>query len=86
MENRRWISAELTRLGFTLTDSSTNFLFAAHPALPGETLYRKLKERGVLIRHFTLDRIRDYNRITVGTREQMEILLAEISRILQEAK
>ena len=82
MENRAYLTDELSHLGFITTDSSTNFVFAKHPDLDGGQLYLDLKERGVLIRHFTLDRIRDYNRITVGTREQLDILLKHIKDIL----
>ncbi len=81
--NRAYLTAELNKLGFITTDSSANFVFAKHPGFDGEQLYVQLKERGVLIRHFTLDRIRDFNRITVGTREQLEILLNNIKEILE---
>ncbi len=82
--NRLYLTVRLRRLGFTVTDSLANFVFAKHPMLDGEELYSKLKERGVLIRHFTKERIRDYNRITVGTIEQIEILLKNIEEILEE--
>ena len=54
------------------------------PCAQMDTLYEKLKARGVLVRHFTKARIADYNRITIGTREQMDILFAAISDILEE--
>lgn len=82
MENRAYLTQELERLGFVTTDSSTNFVFAKHPEIDGERLYLELKERGVLIRHFALDRIRDYNRITVGTTEQIAVLLNNIKAII----
>ena len=47
-------------------------------------LYRALKERGVLVRHFDAPRIADYNRITVGPREQMQILVDTLHSILEE--
>ena len=72
----------LEKLGFEVTESKANFLFARHPEISGEDLYRKLKERGILVRHFSAERIRDYNRISVGTDEQMEALLRETERIL----
>ncbi|MBE6827944.1 MAG: histidinol-phosphate transaminase [Ruminococcaceae bacterium] len=81
-ENRAFTAAELKKLGFEMTDSSANFIFAKHPAVDGEKLYLLLKKRGVLIRHFTLDRIKDYNRITIGTKEQMQILIKNIKEIL----
>ena len=54
------------------------------PKVPGEELYRALKKRGVLVRHFTADRIKDYNRISIGTPEQMDRLIEEIKGILED--
>ena len=84
MENRAWAAQELNALGFTLTDSFTNFLFARHPAIPGKELYLALKERGVLVRHFDTPKLTDYNRITVGSLQQMQTLIATIKTILEE--
>ena len=67
-----------------MTDSRANFLFAKHPNLDGKTLYTELRARGVLVRHFEKPRISDYNRITVGSREQMDILIDTIRTILEE--
>ena len=86
MENRAWTVKALEELGFTLTDSKANFLFAKHPAIDGKALYQKLKERGVLVRHFDKARISDYIRITVGTAEQMQVLISKIGEILEETK
>ena len=55
----------------------------SNPEISGEDLYLKLKEQGILIRHFSVERIRDYNRITIGTREDMETVIEKISRILK---
>lgn len=85
-KNREWAAGALRRLGFILTDSRTNFLFARHPAVDGETLYRKLREKRILIRHFSAERIRDYNRITVGSRAEMEKLVAAAEAILKESR
>ena len=84
-EVRDRTAAEMRSLGFDVTDSSANFLFARHPAVDGESFYRKLRERGILVRHFTLPRIRDYNRITVGTAEQMKTFTAAVREILEES-
>ena len=84
IENRAFAAKELEKLGFEMTDSRANFLFAKHPRIGGEELYRALRERGVLVRHFQKPRIRDYNRITVGSREQMEFLIQTIRTILEE--
>lgn len=83
-ENREYTSQALRKMGFVTTDSKANFIFAMHPRLDGGRLYQVLKERGILVRHFDKDPIRQYNRITVGTREQMDILLSALQRILEE--
>ena len=81
-ENREFTKAELMRLGFECLDSKANFIFAKHPAYNGKKLYEDLKEKGILIRHFEKDRIREYNRITVGTMEQMMALIAALEELL----
>ena len=82
-ENRAYAKRELEALGFTVTDSQANFLFAASERIPGETLYQRLKEEGVLVRHFRTPEISNYNRVTVGTRDQMDAFLAATRRILE---
>ena len=57
-----------------------------HPAVAGMEVYKKLKAKGVLIRHFETPLLRDYNRVTVGSAEQMEIFLAKIKEVLEEAQ
>ena len=74
----------LRELGFEMTTSQTNFLFVRHPDISGEDLYLELKKKGIQIRHFTKERIKDYNRITIGTPEQMEKLTEAIKQILEE--
>ena len=86
MQNRAYTKEKLEKLGFTVTDSKANFLFAAHPQLDGAYLYRKLREKGILIRHFDSPAISQYNRITVGTKEQMDALLAAIEDIMKEGR
>ena len=74
---------ELEKLGFTLTDSKANFIFAKHKTLSGENIYTELRKRGILVRHFTGERIKDYNRITVGTASQMNALINALKNILE---
>ena len=83
MENRVWTAARLKELGFTLTDSMANFLFARHDAISGKTLYLKLREQGILVRHFDVPRLTDYIRITVGSKTQMDAFVAAVEKILQ---
>lgn len=75
IETREMTARELEAQGFTVLPSSANFLFACYPGVEGRVLYTRLKERGILVRHFNKERIRDYVRITVGTPEQMRELL-----------
>ena len=82
MENRAWTTAQLKELGFHVLDSMTNFVFAESPKIDGTTLYQKLRENGILVRHFDTDRLRNFNRITIGSREQMEALIACLKRLL----
>lgn len=86
IENRAYTKQALEDLGFTCTDSRSNFLFVKHSGIDGEKLYLQCKEKGVLIRHFTIPKIKDYNRITIGTREQTDILIRTIREIMEEAK
>lgn len=83
-ETRAYTVERLTALGFTVLPSKANFVFAKSPDISGLELYQELKRRGVLIRHFTRPEISQYNRITIGTKEQMDRLLAETEKILQE--
>lgn len=86
IKNREWTSQELKKLGFEMTDSKANFVFVRHPDIEGGALYLMLRQRGILIRHFTKPRISDYNRITIGSQEQMEELVSAISFILEGIK
>lgn len=85
-ENRENTKTRLQELGFTVLDSKTNFLFAKSNKVSGEELYKELKARGVLVRHFSGERIKDYVRITIGTAEQMQIFLTKTEEILKEKK
>ena len=82
MATRAYTKEKLEALGFTVLDSRSNFLFAMKPGTDGGAIYRGLKERGVLVRHFDKDPIRDYNRITIGTPEQMDIFLKKLEELL----
>ena len=75
--------ARLAELGFEVLPSQANFVFARHPDKDGGDLYRSLKAKGVLVRHFDAPRIKDFLRITIGTPEQMEALYGAIAEILE---
>ena len=83
MENREYTVNELAKLGFTTLSSSTNFVFTKHNKVSGGEIYAKLRERGILIRHFTKEKIADYNRITIGSKEEMESLVNALKEVLK---
>lgn len=84
--NREWTTEQLKDLGFTVLESKTNFVFAKHDKISGEELYKRLKLLGVLVRHFDKDRIKEYNRITIGNKKQMQIFIDTVKGILEEVK
>lgn len=86
MNVRAWITQQLEDAGFILTDSKANFIFARHPAADGKQIYLQMKKKGVLIRHFDTPRLCQYNRITIGSREQMEVFLEKLKEVLEELK
>jgi histidinol-phosphate aminotransferase len=80
---RERMTRGLVALGFEVLPSSANFVFARHPGHAGADLTAALRERAVLVRHFTAERIADYLRITVGTDAQIDQLLAALDAILK---
>lgn len=86
IRTRKYASEALTGLGFTVIPSQANFIFAKSDRIGGQELYDELKKRGILVRHFTAEKIKDFNRITVGTDEEMKVLIETIKNILEEQK
>ena len=84
VDTRTWTAAALAARGFELTASVANFLFVRTGRMPAGRLYRALRRKGVLVRWFDAPRTADWLRITVGTQEQMELLLRKIDEILKE--
>lgn len=82
-DNREYTARRLTEMGFSVIPSAANFVFATCPKIPGKELYLRLKDRGILVRHFDTARLKEYNRITIGSREQMDALLSAVQSILE---
>ena len=82
IKTRTWTAQKLEELGFTVLPSRTNFLFAKTEKMDGGELYMALKEKGILVRHFSNPKIAQYNRITIGTKAQMERFIDTIKQIL----
>ncbi len=80
---RERIKEEMAKLGFTFTDSKSNFLFATHKDVPAEEIFKALKENGIYVRHWNKPRIGNYLRITIGTDEQMDKMIAFLKDYLK---
>ncbi|MBO4733668.1 MAG: histidinol-phosphate transaminase [Clostridia bacterium] len=82
IENREYTVKQLKSIGFSLTDSAANFVFAKHGSISGNDLYRNLKEKGILVRYFDTERLKDYVRITIGSIFEMNALIEAIREIV----
>lgn len=83
VENRDYTALELKKLNFNVLDSKANFIFAKTDKISGRNLYLKLKDEGILVRHFDKERIKDFIRITIGSKEEMQIFIQKIKEILK---
>ena len=81
--NRNYTVDALKRLGFQVLPSCANFIFVSSDSIEGGELYRRLKEKGVLVRHFTKERISNWCRVSIGSRESMEIFIEKVMEILK---
>lgn len=82
IENRGFTEKELDKLGFETVSSTANFLLTKPKGISAKQLYLALKQKGVLVRYFDNSLISNYVRITVGSREQMEILIQKTKEVL----
>lgn len=82
-ENRTYTVAKLDKMGFETLPSQANFILTRHPETDGNYLYEALKAKGVLVRHWNQPRIRDYLRVTIGSKEQMDVFLNTLKDILK---
>lgn len=82
ISSRKWVSNELAALGFTVLPSEANFVFATHPDNDAAELSAGLRKQGVIVRHFKQKRIEQYLRITIGTTEENQQLLAVMDTLI----
>jgi len=75
IENREKVVAQLKEKGFEVLPSAANFIFARHPRHDAAGLAAKLREQGVIVRHFKQERIAQFLRISIGTPEQNQALI-----------
>lgn len=83
INTRERMKREMAALSFTFTDSKSNFLFATHKSVPAKELFEVLKENGIYVRYWNKPRIDNYLRITVGTDEQADRLIAFLKGYLE---
>ena len=81
ISERERVAAALEELGFEVLPSKANFIFARHKDQPGEVLAKSLREQGIIVRHFNKPRISEFLRITIGTVEQNDALIAGLESL-----
>ena len=83
IETREWTKKELKALGFSFQDSKSNFIFATHENCPASKLFEALREQHIYVRYFPKDRINNFLRITIGTREEMQTFIDFLKKYLK---
>lgn len=86
IETREWSKKELSALGFVFPDSRSNFIFAKHPEFDAKELFEALKKEDIYVRFLGGSRIKDYLRISIGTRREMEVLISFLKTYIEERK
>jgi histidinol-phosphate aminotransferase len=79
--SRDTLSANLAGLGFEVLPSAANFVFARHPQRDAGELAKALRDQSIIVRHFKLPRIDQFLRITVGTDDECQALIAALRQI-----
>lgn len=82
IETRNMTISRMIETGFTCLDSKANFLFCTHSTLKSDYIFKELRKRGIIVRHFPKPRIDNYLRITIGTEDEMERLLYAMKQII----
>ena len=86
IETREWSKKQLSALGFVFPDSRANFIFAKHPEFDAKELFEALKKENIYVRFLGGSRIKDYLRISIGTRQEMEMLISFLKTYIEERK
>jgi len=81
-DTRESFSDALRAMGFDVIPSNTNFVFAKHSSVSGKKIFEELREKGIIIRRFDNERINEYLRITIGTPEQMDVVINALKEII----
>lgn len=86
IDTREWTKKELAKLGFVFPDSKSNFIFAKHLEFDAKELFEALKNADIYVRFLGGSRIKEYLRISIGTRQEMEALLSFLKTYIDEHK
>ena len=86
IETREWSKKQLSALGFVFPDSRANFIFAKHPEFDAKELFEASKKENIYVRFLGGSRIKDYLRISIGTRQEMEMLISFLKTYIEEHK
>ena len=84
VETREWTKEQLRKLGFSFGDSKANFIFATHESCPAKELFAALRRANIFVRYFDKPRIDNYLRISIGTQQEMEQLVAFLEDYLKK--
>ena len=84
VKTRERFKEDLAQMGFLFPDSRANFVFARHPEYSGDFLFKELRKRNIVVRHWNSPAISEYLRITIGTDGQMEAVTAALREITAE--
>lgn len=83
---RERFQESLRTLGFNFPKSAANFVFASHKYIPAVKIYKALRENNIFVRYFDMPGIDNYLRISIGTDEEMDILLSFLRKFIEEYK
>lgn len=83
VSTREWVKEELKQLSFTFPDSKANFIFAKHTTIEAKYIFQELKSKNIYVRYFDKPRIDNYLRISIGTREEMEVFIEALKDIIK---
>lgn len=81
VDSRNKLVAQLEEKGFEVLPSAANFIFARHPRHDAAGLAAKVREQGVIVRHFKQERIAQFLRISIGTPEQNQALIDALGEL-----
>lgn len=84
VETREWAKEQFKELGFEYPESQANFIFVTHPKLDAEQLFTALKKANIYVRYWGSERIEQYLRVTIGTREEMETFFSFLRQYIAE--